>query len=189
MSDPAQVDRWLGANCRVLRAMFAACGQRAASVDDDGLAVLLTSLAGQFAFHAGLLYDVLPVHAGVDRDALVDEPIAGVDEAIGALAELGSPETCALLARVLVPRLLSGVEVRRASVDPATDGPLARALTLIERDLLDARSSLERICERLLAVDGALDSAAAACAKSERGLVAASVVVGLVPPARGGWGG
>jgi hypothetical protein len=173
-------DRWTAAHCRALRALFATCGARAPACEDDELVVVLASLAGQFAFHAGLLYDLLPVRADVDRDALVDTPTPELDDALGTCAKVTDPVLCALLSRVVVPRLLAGIEVERASVDDRADGPRARGLTLIARDLVDARSILERVSERLVARAQDLDSALSACAELERRVTAAGAVVGLI---------
>ncbi len=171
-------DRWAAAHCAAARELFARCGARGADVDDDELAIVLTSLAGQFAFHATLLYDLLPVRADVDRDALVEG--ASHAAVLAALDDLSTVPLCAVLARVVVPRLRAAVLFELEGVDPRVDGPRARALTLVARDLVDARDELERCTERLMARDDALEAAAAACAKVEHEVLATRVVIGLV---------
>ena len=112
---------------------------------------LLTSLAGQFAWHAELLFDLLPTRAGTD--ATRSSPCArpGADDALDALDELaatdGRAAACVVLARVVVPRLLAGVASASARVDARLDGPRARALTLIARDLATPSRRSSRVAE------------------------------------------
>ena len=101
-------------------ALLDAAARRATSrVDDGGSRSSLTSLAGQFAWHAELLYDLLPVRAGVDRDRLVARPSAAPTP-----PSTGSPtsSTDAAIAarrsaRVVVPRLRAGVAPRARRLD------------------------------------------------------------------------
>jgi hypothetical protein len=189
-------DAWTAWHCHALERLFATCGAvgaRAAEHEDAEVALALTSLAGQLAWHAELLYDLLPSAAGADRVALVASRVAGTDDALDALDEMagteGSGVACVVLARVVVPRLLSGVASARARVDARIDGPRARALDLIIQDLRRAAESLESLAEAVLGAPGALDAASTGCVVVERALVAAGVVTGLVPCSKNARGG
>jgi hypothetical protein len=91
-----------------------------------------------FAWHAELLYDVLPVRVDIDRDALVEEGIDGADDAMDLLDEIGASDDSLALAASLcyvVDWFAACVTLERASNDPRLEGPRARALTLLARDL------------------------------------------------------
>lgn len=199
MSEPAPHgpdDEWTAANCWVLQRLFSTCGAAGARAAQEGRvddALVLTSLAGQFAWHAELLFDLLPTRAGSDAAALVAHGALGADDALGELDELardgGSGAVCVVLARVVVPRLLAGVGSARARVDARLDGPRARALTLLVRDLRDALVALEVRAESALCAPGALEILSARCVVVERTLVAAGVERGLVAVGQDAWGG
>jgi len=184
---PTPVDGWTAAHCHVLRALFATCGAAGVSSAQDGpadLAIALTSLSGQFAWHAELLFDLLPTRAGTDAEALVARHVPGADAALDVLAGLERrgefPALCVVLARVVVPRLRTGMAAALARTDARVDGPRARALTLIARDLRDAVELLEPLAERSLSEPGAVEDATTRCAEVERALVGRGVAVGLV---------
>ena len=189
-------DAWTAAHCRVFRGLFELCGEAGgapAGVEPAELAIALTSLAGQFAWHAELLYDLLPTRAGTDAAALVEVPDAAADGALKALeaiahhGELGA--LCCALARVVVPRLAAGVAGARSRTDARVDGPRARALTLIANDLAAASLLLEPLAERSMASPDEFDRVVASCAAVERPLVAAGVAVGLVGDGQSARGG
>jgi len=184
---PTPEDEWTAAHCRVLQRLFASCGGAGATAAEEGRvddALVLTSLAGQFAWHAELLFDLLPTRAGTDAAALVARRRPGADDALDALDELardeGAGAACVALARVVMPRLHAGVASASADVDARLDGPRARALTLIARDLRDALEAVETVAEAALCVEGALESLSARCVVVERALVAAGVERGFV---------
>jgi hypothetical protein len=180
---PSALDRWTASHCRVARRLFEVCGKAGASDPSPDVALALTSLAGQFAWHAELLFDLLPARPGIDADALVAAPVRGVDAGFDRLDELadtdGAATLCVVLARVVVPRLLAAARAARSRTDALVDGPRARALTLIVRDLRDALELLEALAERAIAADGP-DRSMTWCLQVERGLVDAGAVVGLV---------
>lgn len=177
-------DRWTAAHCRIARALFETCGAGGATCVDPGASIALTGVAGQFAWHAALLYDLLPERQGVDREALVDVAVGGADAAIALAASdlAGGDEGagCCVLARVVLPRLRTSVEAALGRVDAVLDGPRARALTLIDRDLIDAIGVLEPVCERLVGDAATLAAATSAMAAAERAIVDDSVAVGIV---------
>lgn len=187
MSEPRIEDRWAAAHCRVFRALFSTCGEVGRDTAASGpaaLAITLTSLAGQFAWHAALCFDLLPTHAGTDAEALVAAPLHGTDAALDALAALGRDEEraglAAALGRVVVPRLRTGVATARERVDARVDGPRARAMTLIVRDLDDAIRALEPQIERAIAAPASFQVAVEAATTVERALVDAGVTVGIL---------
>lgn len=155
-------------------------------------AVVLTSLSGQFAWHAELLFDLLPVRAGVDREALVADEVRGADDVLERLEDLGASRDvgalCLALARVVVPRLQAAATSPAPRVTAAFDGPRARAATLVSRDLADAVSDLESLLARLALGARAVSRGLEVAAQCEADLVAAGVGVGLAEPNGGRWG-
>jgi hypothetical protein len=192
-SDASARDRWTAAHVRVLGRLFSVCGAAGATGTPPDAALALTSLAGQLAWHAELLGDLLPTRAGIEVAALVASPVPGVDAAIEHLeraAAAGETDAvCVVVARVVLPRLATSVAAARAATDARLDGPRARALTLVARDLHDAQAVLEPAAERALSVPGALDELARRCVDVERALVAAGVASGLLVDGGDGWRG
>ncbi len=136
-------DAWTAAHCVAFRELFAVCGRVGASRGDPRRVVLLTSLAGQFAWHGELLFDLLPVRVDVDRAALLESAARTFGSFADALADVGDDAAlCAALASVVVPGLLGDVRAVTAVTDDRLDGPRVRALTLIERDLVAALDAL-----------------------------------------------
>lgn len=144
-------DRVVAMCCRLSRRLFEACGQGASSTE-PALAATLAPLAGMFAWHAELLFDVLPVRAGIDRDALVDDDPEGTDDAMDLLDELVASNDAVAL-RTSLALVVDWLEVHvareRHSNDPLLEGPRVRALTLVARDLDDASTALEKVTPRL----------------------------------------
>jgi hypothetical protein len=179
-------DAWTAAHGRIFGALFATCGAAGAQCAQEAadLALALTSLAGQFAWHAELLVDLLPTRSGIDASALVARPVPGADEALARLDRLHRREQWSalgvVLARVVVPRLLAGVASMCDRTDARVDGPRARSLRLVARDLRDALELLEPLAERALAAQGAFARITSSCAEVERALVDAGVAVGFV---------
>jgi hypothetical protein len=186
VTESTEADRWTAAHCRVFRELFSLCGEAGAAAardEDAATALVLTSLAGQFAWHAELLFDLLPTRADTDAEALVAQPVAGADAALSKLAgsrhEPKGPFVGAL-ARVVLPRLHAGVATQLVRTDALVDGPRSRALTLVVRDLLDGRSALEPLAERAMADPTAFSQVAARWTDVERELVSAGIALGLV---------
>lgn len=165
------------ARCRAFRALFATCGLGGSCVDDPGAAVALASLAGQFAWHAELCFELLPLRVGIDREALVQMKTPAADAALGVLAaavERGDAATaCALLFEVLLPRLAAGVAASLDATVAGLDGPRARALGLVGRDLDDAIERLGRLAARRGADDAAAGEVRSAVTDLERQLAEA----------------
>jgi hypothetical protein len=106
-----------------------------------------------FAWHAELLYDVLPVRADVDRDELVAGCLDPSDDAMDILDELVASKDSAALRTALalvVDWLEVHIDRERHSNDPLLEGPRVRAFTLIARDLDDASTALEQVASRLV---------------------------------------
>lgn len=137
-------DGWTAAHCVAFRELFAVCGRAGTSRGDARSVVLLTSLSGRFAWHAELLFDLLPVRADVDRAMLLDEAATTVAPLRSALDDVAADvgALCGVLAEIVVPRLLRDVEGVMARTDARLDGPRVRALTLVARDLRDAEGAL-----------------------------------------------
>jgi hypothetical protein len=180
-------DRWTAPHCRVFRELFSLCGEAGAAAsraEPADVALALTSLAEQFAWHAELLFDLLTTRTGTDAEALVAHPVAGTDAALSQLAGWHNHERqgplVGALARVVLPRLHVGVAMQLARTDALVDGPRVRTLTLVARDLLDGLTLMEPLAERAMADPAAFPQVAAGCADVERELVAVGVAVGFV---------
>jgi hypothetical protein len=157
-------DRFIAHGCRLCRRLFDLCAT-SASTAAPPLAAALAPLAGKFAWHAELLYDVLPVRVDIDRDALVEEGIDRADDAMDQLDEIVASDDSLALARALcyvVDWFAARVTLERASTDPRLEGPRARALTLLARDLDDACVELESLRSRLAVDPGSKDDAPSA---------------------------
>lgn len=144
-------DRLAAECCRLSRRLVEACGQGASTASLQ-LAVTLAPLAGMFAWHAELLYDVLPVRVDIDRERLVDDDAAGADEAMDLLDELvAGSDSVALRSAValVVDWLAAHVDREVHSNNPLLEGPRARAYSLIARDLEDASTALDLLSVRL----------------------------------------
>lgn len=144
-------DHVIAQSCRLSRRLFEACGQGASSAE-PALAATLAPLAGMFAWHAELLFDVLPVREDIEREALVDAELVGADDAMDLLDELVASNDSAAL-RTSLALVVDWLEVHvareRHSNEPLLEGPRVRALTLIARDLDDASTALEKVAPRL----------------------------------------
>ncbi len=176
-------DAWSAAHCHVARTLFEACGRAALRDVDAPTCILLTTLAGQFAWHAELLFDLLPVRDGVDREQLVDDAAQVLDPLDGELRQLADGELatlCMVLSRLVVPRLLAAVNDEQSATDVRLEGPRARALLLIGRDLADALHGLATASERLVAGDRAATAPLEAVADMESRLYERGAVVGLL---------
>jgi hypothetical protein len=184
----ARRDAWSAAHCHVARTLFGVCGHGGLSVVDAPTSILLTSLAGQFAWHAELLFDLLPLRDGVDREQLVHDAAEELDAlsdglrrvlASGDLATL-----CVVLSRLVVPRLAVAVSDEQSSTDARLEGPRARALLLIGRDLADALVRLDASSEHLLALHPTAAAPLEALRGMEAHLLGRGVVSGLLdaPP-------
>jgi hypothetical protein len=185
VTDPSVArDRWTAAHCRALGRLFSICGEAGAVGDPPDVALALTSLAGQFAWHAELFGDLLAETGDGDATALVARPVAGLDASLDRLADAAAAgdvaTVCVGLARAVVPRLSSSVAAERARTDARLDGPRARALTLVARDAAAAVARLEPLAERALARPGAFDALARGVVEVERDLVDGGVAAGLV---------
>ena len=135
--------RGRAAHCRVFRALFATCGAAGTSAVEGRAGArrrCSTSLAGQFAWHAELLFDLLPTRAGIDASALVRGAApAPTTRSARSTTARGDGEGAASHRRRSPAWWCRGcsrrVRTARERVRRALDGPRARALTLIVRDL------------------------------------------------------
>lgn len=149
-------DAWSAAYCHAFRTLFEVCGAAGLSDVDAPTSILFTTLAGQFAWHAELLFDLLPVREGVDREQLVRDAaaqLAPLDDELRRIVAGGDlASVCAVVAQLLVPGLLAAVTTQQSSTTARLEGPRARSLLLIGRDLADALVRLDAACEHLLAL-------------------------------------
>jgi hypothetical protein len=183
-------DAWSAAHCQVARTLFEVCGAAACSDVDAPTSILLTVLAGQFAWHAELYFDLLAHRDGVDREQLVRDAAQQVEALDSSLRQLGNgdPTTlCAVLSRLLVPRLLAHVTDEHSATDARLEGPRARALVLIGRDLADALERLDAASEHLLARTATPSAPLEVVAEMEARLFKRDGVAGLLGAPPNGW--
>jgi hypothetical protein len=113
----------------------------------------------QHAWHAELWSDRLPVRDGLDPATLTVAPRAEVDRLFahlaggtGGRAPAGGGTLLRLvgLARVVLPRLITGYRLHLRRVSPVADAPVARSLRLVVRDELEAWQTVEALVQSLV---------------------------------------
>jgi hypothetical protein len=144
-------DAWALSYAGLFIGLFAACGEASVRTVDAPLCVLYASLSGQFAWHAELLFDLVTPRAdAVDDVDDVDGTTIAVTAQLGALAADGDGVSlCVALASLVLPALRAEIDRERAATELLLDGPRARALLLISRDVSDALAASETASERL----------------------------------------
>lgn len=151
--------RVVGAARWVAIELFAAVGAWAADDACPAAAVAFAVAARQFAWHADLLADRLPVLAGVDPAALTVAPAGW--EALGeVLAVDGTEDRLVVLGRIVLPRLVVA-RARWLSRTGSADAALRRALRLVLADEQQTWVSVEA-----LALDHGVDDPAAAAVRA-----------------------
>jgi hypothetical protein len=180
------------AYCRTFRGLFERCGVVGASDVEPSAAIALTSLSGQFAWHAELLEELLPHRSEIDREALIAVAAPGADDVLARLtsdgARLDASGLCVVLERVLLPRLRFAASSASPDTTAAFDGPRARASTLVDRDLADAERDLRGVVARRAATQRSVATSTELAALCEEDLGTAGVAFGLVTVNGGRWG-
>jgi hypothetical protein len=161
-SDTAGIEataRLLGAYAWVERRLFEVLGQLAGGGDDPRVPALLDAHSQEHAWHASLFAERIPRLPGVDPDAVTVSPSPAVGDLLDALASADTgTDVVALLARVVLPRLVTGYRRHLDRASAASDGPVVRALRLVVRDDVDALLDAESLLEVLLAAGHPLPS-------------------------------
>jgi len=144
--------RLLGAYAWAEGRLFAVLGAWAADEGVPEAAVLFDALSRQHAWHASLFTDCLPLLPGLEPSAATAPPTAGAAEALDRLASFDdSAGRMAALARVVLPRLVTGYRRHLAEARPMSDAPVVRALRLVVRDEVEALLDAEGVLEALVA--------------------------------------
>jgi hypothetical protein len=113
----------------------------------------------QHAWHAQLWAERLPVLDGLDPATLTLPPNIEVDRLLLLLAGGAPGHTPAAggtllrlvgLARVVLPRLISGYGLHLRRAAPVADGPVVRSLRLVVRDEIEAWQTMETLVQTLV---------------------------------------
>jgi hypothetical protein len=156
--------RVLGAYAWVEGRLYQVLGALAGHEASPALAVLLDAHSQQHAWHATLFAERVPLVDGRDPESWVVPPAPAVAGVLDRLAGLpaGAPRAAAL-ARVVLPRLVTGYRRHLARARPVSDAPVIRALTLVVRDeveaLLEAEAQFEQLVDGVGHLAGALEEA------------------------------
>jgi hypothetical protein len=152
--------RLLGAYAWVEGRLFEVLGQLAAKGGDvPEVPVLLDAHSQQHAWHASLFSERIPLLPGFEPAALTVSPSPAVGELLEVLERAGNgTDAVALLARVVLPRLVTGYRRHLDRTLAASDAPVARALRLVLRDDIDALLDAEALLEVVLGNGGLLDT-------------------------------
>ncbi len=170
----------------------------------------LDSQSMRHAWHAELWGDRLPVRDGTDPDAfslpsqatatlfsaLGDEIGSPLDDQAGSVGpadeewegasddgDAGAPGALPRLAalyRVVLPRLVTTYELHLAGTMRGTDGPVARALTLVLNDEREDWRSGERLLERIVVRPHDVAACYGFLERLESAVVATGVGPGLI---------
>ncbi|MHB8498739.1 MAG: hypothetical protein ACYDES_12285 [Acidimicrobiales bacterium] len=150
--------------------LYRLLGEWVVDVPVAGVRVHLDGQSMRHAWHAELWGDRLPVRDGMDPEAFTvpSAPTAALFAALadsfgrpevptvswlpegGEPAPLGVLPRLAALYRVVLPRLVTTYELHLAGTTVATDGPVARALTLVLNDERGDWMAGEQLLERLV---------------------------------------
>lgn len=172
--------RLLGAYAWTEGRLFEVTGALAADERWPEAVVLFDAQSQQHAWHASLFAERLPLLPGLEAGGLTRAPSPAVSGALDRLASApGSAARLAVLARVLLPRLVTGYRRHLARSRPWSDGPLTRALRLVVRDEVEAQLEAEALLETALAGAGNRDRPLEAASQVEQLLAGAGP--GLVP--------
>jgi hypothetical protein len=170
-------DSWAEAVAELFSGLFAVCGAASVHCVDAQLSALLASLSGEFAWHAELLCDL--VTTGPDgRSGGVSASTRDVVAQLASLEVDGDGVSlCVALSSLVLPWVHDVIEQERATTEPRLDGPRARALLLISRDVIDALGATGSVRRRLV---GEGDAPGDSLAPLAGALVDARAVVGAV---------
>ncbi|HYA69052.1 MAG TPA: hypothetical protein VED63_10000 [Acidimicrobiales bacterium] len=163
-----ELQRVLGCYQWVERRVFEVLGSWVATEPVAEARVLFDVQSQQHGWHAELFIERMPVVDGVDPAMYVVPPSAEVDQLLATLgggamstsqadvhAAAGAPAGGTLvrlvgLARVLLPRLVTGYGLHLQHCAPVTDAPLVRALRMVVRDDVEAWQATEAMVQSLV---------------------------------------
>lgn len=164
--------RLLGAYAWIEGRLFEVLGALAADEPLAPAAVLFDAASQHHAWHSALFSERLPLLPGVEPSALSRSPGRAVSDALDRLAACtDSAGRLAVLARVLLPRLVTGYRRHLARARMWSDAPVIRALRLVLRDEVEAQLDAEALLEAHMAGPAGGVAAMAAVAEVE-GLLA-----------------
>jgi hypothetical protein len=178
--------------------LFELTGAWASEVPVPEAQLHLHDVSRQHAWHADLWAERLPVLDGMDPWVLTRPLGPAVGPLFAALAGAESPnpsapqpppgsdgrgvvQRLAGLYRVVLPRLLTTYQLHLARTVRVTDGPVIRALRLVQRDELEACAEGERLLQRVLARPHDAQVAAAVHQRLESIVLSGDIGPGLVP--------
>ncbi|HTZ08435.1 MAG TPA: hypothetical protein VMB72_05140 [Acidimicrobiales bacterium] len=165
--------RVVGAYQWIERRLFEILGTWGASESVPEAQLVFDVYSAQHAWHAQLLGERLPVLDAIDPDTLAVPPSAEVDRMLGVLAgslplpadddpDAGPAPGGGLvraggtllrlvgMARVVLPRLVSGYSLHLRRLSAVSEAALARTLELVRRDEAEQWQTMEALTEALL---------------------------------------
>ena len=123
--------------------LFELLGGWAADTPEAHLRQVFAAHCHHHAWHAQLIADRLPKIDELDTETLTVPADASVQQMVAqARAAATTADRVALVYGTIHPRLISELAAHLHAVDPRTDGPTARVLTLVLRDLQAAALSV-----------------------------------------------
>jgi len=162
--------RMVGAYQWIERRLFEVLGSWSASESVPEAQLVFDVYSAQHAWHADLLGERLPVLDAVDPDTLAVPPSVEVDRMLGVLAgnlplapgvDVTMPGVTVPgaggtllrvvgMARVVLPRLVSGYGLHLRRLDAVSDAALARTLRLVLHDEVEQWQAMEALAEAFL---------------------------------------
>ncbi|MEZ5217964.1 MAG: hypothetical protein R2715_15575 [Ilumatobacteraceae bacterium] len=139
------------------RTLFELTGTWASESGDSPARLLWAAHCHQFAWHADLWRERLPVRWDHPPELDVVPGIAGMDDLLELLRDIevegrpvGHVERLVAVTRGLVPRLLLATRQIGSAADPMLDAPTVRTAKLVAADLIEQWAEGESLVQRLL---------------------------------------
>lgn len=142
---------WVGQQVWLARRLFEVVGGWSIDERDDEVRVHFAVVSRRHAWHAEVLYDLLPDTVEHTPDQFVAPPATGWPVVLDDLA--AADDTVVRLAghsRVVLARLTLEHDAVVEATTEAAGGPIRRALALVGRDERDAQDTGELLLERVL---------------------------------------
>lgn len=144
--------------------LFETLGGWVQGVPEVEVKLRLHADAAKHAWHAQLWQELLPRGGELAADELTAPPAPGGKAFLEALAAPADPgqtvEKLVGVYRVVLPRQVASYRAHLVRTSPVSDGPVARALSLVLRDEVEDWREGELLLHSLLTTDEAVSRAA-----------------------------